>query len=241
MIVNDERKTSPKQRIIIVLIAIFMLASTFALYAGIVLQYQNGGNSGTSGRLTSEEEAELASLLADYQTEVDKQSKELSAKYFDTFKQYRNQVKSFNAASTTNLAVRDLKVGTGREITEIDDVNFAAYYIGWLSDETIFDSSFDDAANPTRLNAPLQESVQMIQGWKEGIAKGTEEGFVWDGMRIGGIREITIPAALGYGSVDKGTIPPNSPLKFVVMVIDVPEEIPLPERLEELYRKLGYE
>lgn len=240
MIVNDERKTSPKQRIIIVLIAIFMLASTFALYAGIVLQYQNG-TTGSTSKLTSEEEAEIATLLADYQTEVDKQSKELSAKYFDTFKQYRSQVKSFNAASTTNLAVRDLKVGSGREITDVNDVNFAAYYIGWLSDETIFDSSFDDSANPTSLVAPLQESTNMIQGWKEGIAKGTEEGFIWDGMRIGGVREITVPAALGYGSVDKGTIPPNSPLKFVVMVIDTPEEIPLPPRLEELYKKLGYQ
>ena len=238
MIVNDDKKTSPKQRIIIVLIAAFMLVSTFALYAGIVLQYQNG--SGTKSTLTDEEQAELASLLADYQEEVNKQTKELSDKYFETFKQYRSNVKSFNAAGTTNLAVKDLKIGSGREITEIDDVNFAAYYIGWLSDETIFDSSFDDATNPTSLVAPLQESTNMIQGWKEGIAKGTEEGFIWDGMRIGGIREITIPAALGYGSVDKGTIPPNSPLKFVVMVIDLPEEIPMPERLEELYQKLGY-
>ena len=31
MIVNEEKKTSPKQRIIIVLIAILMLGSTFAL------------------------------------------------------------------------------------------------------------------------------------------------------------------------------------------------------------------
>ncbi len=240
MIVNDEKKTSPKQRIIIVLIAIFMLVSTFALYAGIVLQYQNGGSSSSTGALTDEEQNELATLLTDYQALVDKQTKELSDKYFDTFKQYRNQVKSFNAAATTNLAVKDLKVGSGREITEIDDVNYAAYYIGWLSDETIFDSSFDDAENPTSLIAPLQESTDMIQGWKEGIAKGTEDGFIWDGMRIGGIREITIPSALGYGSVDKGVIPPNSPLKFVVMIIEVPEEIPLPERLEELYHKLGY-
>ena len=41
MIVNDERKTTPKQRIIITLIAIFMLGSTFALYAGIVLSFKN--------------------------------------------------------------------------------------------------------------------------------------------------------------------------------------------------------
>ena len=239
MIVNEERKTSPKQRIIIILIAILMLGSTFALYAGIVLNYQNADTSTTKSNLTDEETQRFQELLAEYQSRVDEQAAELSGKYFNTFKQYRSRVKAFNAADVTELKVTDLKVGTGREITELDDVDYAAYYIGWLSDEKIFDSSFDDASNPTALVEPIYGSTNMIQGWLEGIAKGTEEGFIWDGMRIGGVREITIPSVLGYGSTDQGDIPANSPLKFIVMLIETPPEVDYPEGLEELYTKMG--
>ena len=62
MIVNEEKKTSPKQRIIIALIAILMLGSTFALYAGIVLQYQGVGAK-TVGGLTTEEQDEMQNLM----------------------------------------------------------------------------------------------------------------------------------------------------------------------------------
>ena len=48
---------------------------------------------------------------------------------------------------------------------------------------------------------------QVIPGWEQGVV----------GMKVGGRRELIIPAALGYGA--KGsppTIPPNEPLVFVV-------------------------
>ena len=239
MIKNEEQKTSPKQRLVIIAIAILMLGSTFAMYVGIVLTYQNSSKTDTTSSLTDEETQKLQELLNEYQNKVDAQAAELSSKYFDTFKQYRSRVKAFNAAGVTELKVTDLKVGTGREITELEDTDYAAYYIGWLSDETVFDSSFDDFSNPKSLKEPLLGSPQMIEGWLEGIAKGTEEGFIWDGMRIGGVREITIPAVLGYGSTAQGDIPANSPLKFVVMLIETPPEVEYPEGLEELYNKLG--
>ena len=49
-------------------------------------------------------------------------------------------------------------------------------------------------------------------------------------MKIGGIRELTIPAAKAYG--DKGSgedIPANTPIKFVVMAIPKPAEITPPD------------
>ena len=176
MIVNEERKTSPKQRIIIVAIAVFMLFSTFALYVGIVLNYQNQ-ESTTSD--TNRKMARFNVLYEEYQKQKDAQGDELSGKYFDQFKKYKQNVKAFNAASANNLVKKDLVVGTGRALEyktsadgksyESTDVNYAAYYIGWLSDETIFDSSFDDNTNPTKLKSPLPGSTGMIQGWIEGL------------------------------------------------------------------------
>jgi FKBP-type peptidyl-prolyl cis-trans isomerase len=109
-----------------------------------------------------------------------------------------------------------------------------------LADEKVFDSSFDNYSTPTALDYPLTGSGTMIQGWLEGITRNTDDNgnVIWDGMRIGGVREITIPAILGYGDTDQGDIPAGSALKFVVMLIEKPEEVPVPEELEKLYGEL---
>ena len=207
MIKNDELKTTGRQRIVIVVIAIFMLLSTFALYASVIM---GGGSSSTASTADNEKVERFNELYQKYLNAVDKQSAELSSKYFDTFVSYKSRVKAYNAADITTTTAKDLVVGTGAEVTDENFVNYSAYYIGWLSDETIFDSSFDDAANPTSLKAPLEGTTNMIEGWLEGIV----------GMKIGGVREISIPSALAYGDQEQGSIPANSPLKFVVMLID---------------------
>lgn len=224
MIKNDDLRTSPKQRLIIIIIAAFMLISTFALYAGLVLNY---GENNTQGNLTSEEQARYNQLMAEYNDKTTKQADELSKKYFDTFKTYKSQVKAYNKASVDNLNTEDLKKGTGKEVTSTDFTDYAAYYIGWLNDETVFDSSFDDFNNPTSLRAPLSGTTGLIEGWKQGIK----------GMKIGGVRVLTIPSALGYGSTEQGNIPANSPLKFVIMLVDKPKEIEMSEELINLYYK----
>lgn len=238
MIVNEERRTTPKQRIVIALIAIFLLGSTFALYAGIVLSFKN---QETQNAISEEKQTRFSELYAEFQSRQDEQAKELSGKHFDTFKQYRQNVKAFNAADVNTLQTRDIVTGTGREISSTADsegnitaydTDYAAYYIGWLSDETIFDSSYDNNDSPASLKSPLRGSSQMIQGWLEGI----------EGMRIGGIREITIPSVLGYGSADQGNIPANSPLKFIIMLIEKPAALDVSDELEQLGQELygGY-
>lgn len=230
MIVNEEKKTTLKQRIIIVAIAVFLLGSTFALYAGIVLSYKN---SDAQNAIANEKSNRFSELYAEYQGRMQQQASELSSKYFDTFSKYRGNVKAFNAADVDTLKTNDLVVGDGNEIKyDYDEdgniasynADYSAYYIGWLSDETIFDSSFDNKDNPTALEYPLAGSTSMIQGWLEGI----------EGMRIGGIREITIPSVMGYGETAQGSIPANSPLKFIVMLVEKPAALEVSDELENL-------
>ena len=231
MIANQDLHTSPRQRIVIVFIALLMLLSTFALYASIVLSSNGSSSSAETSALTAEEEARYQELLAEYQDKVNAQASELSSKYFDEFATFKSRVKSFNAADVTDVTWTDLKVGDGEEVNSEDFVEYSAYYIGWLSDETVFDSSFDNASKPTALNSPLAGTTEMIQGWKDGI----------QGMKIGGIREISIPSALGYGDQDQGSIPANSPLRFVVMLVPRVDEVEVPDELNNLYLKsMGY-
>lgn len=231
MIANQDLHTSPRQRIVIVFIALLMLLSTFALYASIVLSSNGGSSSAETSALTAEEEARYQELLAEYQDKVNARASELSSKYFDEFATFKSRVKSFNAADVTDVTWTDLKVGDGEEVNSEDFVEYSAYYIGWLSDETVFDSSFDDASKPTALNSPLAGTTEMIQGWKDGI----------QGMKIGGVREISIPSALGYGDQDQGSIPANSPLRFVVMLVPRVDEVEVPDELNNLYLKsMGY-
>ena len=231
MIANQDLHTSPRQRIVIVFIALLMLLSTFALYASIVLSSNGSSSSTETSALTAEEEARYQELLTEYQDKVNAQASELSSKYFDEFATFRSRVKSFNAADVTDVTWTDLKVGDGQEVNSEDFVEYSAYYIGWLSDETVFDSSFDDASKPTALNSPLAGTTEMIQGWKDGI----------QGMKIGGVREISIPSALGYGDQDQGSIPANSPLRFVVMLVPRVDEVEVPDELNNLYLKsMGY-
>lgn len=235
MIKNDDKKTTLKMRIIVAAIAVFMLGSSFALYASIVLNYSNNETAKSANK---EKEDHFNELYEAYMKEVEEYTNKLSDKYFDEFVSYKSRVTAFNTADAQKELVKeDLKKGDGDKITyEYDDdgnviglnQEYSAYYIGWLSDETIFDSSFNDANNPSSLNEPLAGSTNLIQGWIEGV----------EGMRIGGVREITIPSTLAYGENESGSIPANSPLKFIIMVVDAGEEPQPSEELEQLYYQL---
>jgi FKBP-type peptidyl-prolyl cis-trans isomerase FkpA len=105
----------------------------------------------------------------------------------------------------TSLQTKDLKIGTGATVTASDTIT--ADYTGALaSTGVIFDASADHGGAQT---FPLKE---VIAGWTQGIP----------GMKVGGTRELLIPAALGYGAQGSGsTIPPNSDLVFTVTITKI--------------------
>ena len=202
---QKELKTSLKQRIFIILIAILMLGSTLAVYISIVL------TGSKSNDTSSETDQQLAALQEQYQAkqaELQSASQPLSDQYLSEFSQYTSRVRAYNAttANTSGLQTIDLKEGTGATLEEGTD--YLAYYIGWCADESIFDSSLDDVANPTLLGAPIPGG-NLIEGWTQGVI----------GMKLGGVRELTIPGELAYGETRELCGGTNSPLKFVVMAI----------------------
>lgn len=112
-----------------------------------------------------------------------------------------------SAAPTTQLKIEDVKVGTGAEAVAGKTVS--VHYTGTLTDGKKFDSSRDR-------NQPFSFTLgagQVIKGWDEGVA----------GMKVGGMRKLTIPPELGYGAngTPGGPIPPNATLLFDVELLDV--------------------
>lgn len=106
----------------------------------------------------------------------------------------------------SGLQYRDKVVGKGDEATAGQEAT--VHYTGWLPDGTKFDSSKDR-------NDPFAFRIgrrMVIAGWDEGVA----------GMRVGGVRQLVIPAELGYGK--RGAppdIPPNATLVFDVELLGV--------------------
>jgi len=104
------------------------------------------------------------------------------------------------------LIIEDIIVGQGAEAVKYSIIT--VNYTGWLEDGTKFDSSLNPGREPLRFTLG---AGQMIQGFDQGIL----------GMKVGGKRKLTIPPNLGYGSQDKGIIPPNSTLIFEIDLLIV--------------------
>jgi FKBP-type peptidyl-prolyl cis-trans isomerase len=80
------------------------------------------------------------------------------------------------------------------------------HYTGYLEDGTEFDSSY-------KRNAPFSFTLgqgQVIKGWDEGVAL----------LNKGSKAILRIPADLGYGAMQRGPIPANATLYFVIEVIE---------------------
>lgn len=229
----DEKdlKTNPKQRFFIILIAVLMLGSIVASYALIIA---NGGKVGTDATTSDEievDEKKIAELEAAYNKKVEEFASKTKSDY-DEFISYRSRIRAYNEATANQSGVKseDLKIGTGRELGE-GDYNYYAYYVGWCSDGTVFDSSFNDNENPTSFDMTLDASLGMIEGWNAAVV----------GMKLGGIREITVPGELAYGDSTEICGGTNKPLRFLVMAKAKEDPLKtLATELDQAYMRLQY-
>ena len=109
--------------------------------------------------------------------------------------------RQFINTTSSGLQFEDTVEGTGASAQSGQLVS--VHYTGWLTDGTKFDSSTDR-------NEPFDFNLgagQVIKGWDEGV----------QGMQVGGVRKLTIPATLGYGARGAGgLIPSNATLVFEV-------------------------
>ena len=88
------------------------------------------------------------------------------------------------------------------------------HYEGRLTDDTVFDTS-----RPR--GQPFGFTIgagQVIQGWEQGV----------NGMKVGEMRRLTIPADLGYGATGSGdVIPPHATLVFDIELLTVTAPVSL--------------
>jgi FKBP-type peptidyl-prolyl cis-trans isomerase len=108
--------------------------------------------------------------------------------------------------SEDQLQIEDIRVGAGAEAKAGHTVS--VHYVGTLTSGKKFDSSRDRSeAFKFKLGGG-----QVIKGWDQGVA----------GMKIGGLRKLTIPPHLGYGARGAGgVIPGNATLIFEVELLDL--------------------
>jgi FKBP-type peptidyl-prolyl cis-trans isomerase len=122
------------------------------------------------------------------------------------------------AKAPTELVTTDLTDGTGT--AAVDGDTLIVHYIGVRSANCAeFDNSYDRGA-------PLSVTIgagQVIKGWDQGLA----------GMKVGGRRQLDIPAALAYADAPPSTdvIQPGDALTFVVDAVGIiakpdPADIP---------------
>ena len=111
----------------------------------------------------------------------------------------------------SGLQYEDLTTGDGAEAKA--GQNVTVHYTGWLRN--------DDGSKGPKFysskdrNDPFEFALgagMVIRGWDEGV----------QGMKIGGLRQLIIPAELGYGARGAGgVIPPNATLIFDVELLGV--------------------
>ncbi|MEP7204391.1 MAG: FKBP-type peptidyl-prolyl cis-trans isomerase [Ilumatobacteraceae bacterium] len=108
----------------------------------------------------------------------------------------------------TDLVITDITKGTGTAAASGDTV--IVHYVGVRSvDGAEFDNNFD-TGEPFSVTIGV---AQVIKGWDEGLV----------GMKLGGRRQLDIPAEMAYGDHPPSTdvIQPGDALSFVIDLVGI--------------------
>ena len=199
---HSDLKTPRWQRIAIWIVAIALTVGTIAGFIFMIVATQNPSVD-PNKIVANKQNEEYQKQLEDYQKQQTERQKTLRA--LDGF---TDKVGTFDAASITSLQVETLKEGDGATVG--DGATISANYTGWTPDGKIFDSTKVDGSDASPASFSLD---QVIQGWSQGLV----------GKRAGGIYLMSIPSDLAYGEQGSGdgSIPANTPLKFIVQIVDV--------------------
>ena len=114
--------------------------------------------------------------------------------------------------AVTTLKTADTTIGAGAQADTTKNVQ--VHYTGYLYDVRVastkgtqFDTSVGKAPLAFKLGAGA-----VIPGFDQGVT----------GMKVGGKRTVTIPAALGYGTTGaRASIPPNAAIVFDIELVSV--------------------
>lgn len=104
------------------------------------------------------------------------------------------------------LKIEDLRLGDGK--AAVRGALITTQYRGFLEDGTEFDSSYRRGEH----FQSVLSNGRLIQGWVLGL----------QGMKVGGLRKLWVPAHLAYGERQVGgMIPPHSNLIFEIELLEV--------------------
>jgi peptidylprolyl isomerase len=103
-----------------------------------------------------------------------------------------------------DLVIKDITKGTGTPVKSGDNITVNYIGVGY-SDGKAFDNSYDRGQPfPLQLGAGM-----VIPGWDKGIV----------GMKVGGRRQLIIPAPLAYGA--QGSPPSIKPNETLIFDVDL--------------------
>ena len=112
--------------------------------------------------------------------------------------------------TTTESGLKYYDLVEGDGATPEAGQTVVVHYAGWLEDGTPFDNSYD-RGEPFAFELG---SGLVIPGWEEGLST----------MKVGGKRQLVIPADLAYGEDGAGgVIPPGATLIFEVELLEIQE------------------
>jgi len=119
----------------------------------------------------------------------------------------RPKIPARTGAPPAELQVNEIVEGDGPAAKAGDTVQ-VRYVGGFYESGEEFDASWDRGKET--FDFPLGAGM-VIPGWDQGL----------EGMKVGGRRELIIPADLAYGPQGQGPIPPGATLVFVVDLVGI--------------------